>query len=270
MSCFSGDKMEYEEIIGDDLKKRAISYIKLDTSEAYLRALISYLKKRGYGYIVNEIEKIAENKHESSTEEILKLLIDVNLIDKPKININNSFAKTPKLIYRQAKGLELRREITITSYNYPLKIVYVTARNKEIVKLSYTENSVIVDIVIPGGAEKTYKVSEDIVIVTNYSAEKIHFTIEAEAEGFKNKTKVIAEVTDNNSESADKWLQTSRGEDALEIAVALSDNKEKPPSQKAFKKKKTKKRKKKNSPINSVKKEFEKLRDIFFKPKKKK
>ncbi|ADL52905.1 hypothetical protein [Clostridium cellulovorans] len=273
MSSLSGDRMEYEEIIGEDLKKRTISYLKLYNSEDYLKGLISYLKKRGYGYIVNEIEKVVENNKENSVEEILKLLIDVDLIDKPRININNGFEKKSRILYKQAKGLELRREIIITSYNYPLKIIHIAAKNEEIVKGSCSENTVTVDIVIPSGVEKIYNVTEEIIIITNYNTEKVHFTIEAEKENHRN-TKVIQGENSNSETITNSW-QDTEGEDTVQVTAYITapteksslKDKEKQESSKTAKKKKSKGRKKKNTPINSVRKTLEK---ILFKSKKRK
>lgn len=160
-----------------ELKKKIFDFNKLRSDEYYY-ALISYLKKNGYGYAASKVMECYESVKNEDYEEICKILTDACLIDKIENDFKFSIENDSCIKY--SSGLGLNKELYIKNNN-EFKIVKINSINnmeKEFVKCRKKDDLINVYINIPPNRQINFK--EIIIIRTNYGTVRFKFSVESE------------------------------------------------------------------------------------------
>lgn len=160
-----------------ELKKKIFNFNKL-RSEEYYYALISYLKKNGYGYAALKVMECYESVKNEDYEEICKILTDACLIDKIENDFKFSIENDSCIKYSPEIGLN--KELYIKNNN-EFKIVKINSVNnieKEFVTCRKKDDLINVYINIPPNRQINFK--EIIIVRTNYGMVRFKFSIESE------------------------------------------------------------------------------------------
>lgn len=167
-----------------DITSGKLNFYLLVSNEYYRMLLPKYLKWQGYGYLSNEVATIIDkyfiNDINVMKSKIAALLLDVGIIKRIPMLINNPFQNNKIIQYSRSKGLKQDFIVTYNvENNFPFNIKAIEYAHKAVIQCVY-ENSnkkkeVRVSIQIDKG--KICNFSETIVVYTDYNMFKINFTI---------------------------------------------------------------------------------------------
>lgn len=167
-----------------DITSGKLNFYLLVSNEYYRMLLPKYLKWQGYGYLSNEVKAIVDKYFIKDINvmksKIAALLLDVGIIKRIPMLVNNPFQNNKIIQYSRSKGLKQDFIVTYTvENNFPFNIKAIEYAHKNVIQCVY-ENSdkkkeVRVSIQIDKG--RICNFSEAIVVYTDYNMYKINFTI---------------------------------------------------------------------------------------------
>ncbi len=206
-----------------ELKKKIFDFNKL-RSEEYYYALISYLKKNGYGYAALKVMECYESVKNEDYEEICKILTDACLIDKIENDFKFSIENDSCIKYSPEIGLN--KELYIKNNN-EFKIVKINSVNnieKEFVTCRKKDDLINVYINIPPNRQINFK--EIIIVRTNYGMVRFKFSIESEniIENGSNEFKIVKINSINNIEK--EFVKCRKKDDLINVYINIPPNRQ--------------------------------------------